>query len=614
MRKDAHLVQIFILAGKNLLPKEQSPSLYVAFNWSGESAKTRVMVNTHNPYWSEGFRLQLEEKSAKVIRLEVWRSYLLWPHTKVGHINLSVESITIDKQEQRWCDVAGGHLLLELKRTKSAPAPARLPSGLNTTIYRVNTTEDNEISEAALWLIKTTIFSEDKTKTGAPKANMDKAKKTGKRDELVNKLNGMFPTMAGDKLNHALMVADLDETKAIDILLEEQITDVLTSSPQAKENKNAALHVTMKLQSAPSPVSSPPLSPPKGNMLGVVANPLAPPPFPGAGALSGKTFMMFAQAAPLGGPPPFRPNTPTSVINADSVAFAKTLVPPSGRSKALLIGINYTGTKRQLTGCVPDVERMKKMVTSLYGFSDHPAVMTCLRDNSKDPQFQPTKKNILCAIDWLAEDAQKGDVLFFHFSGHGSQIKDVQGTEVGGFDQTILPVDYKTGGAITDDELHQRLVAQLPNGCKLTAIMDCCHSGTGLDLPYKLDLDGNRWEVEPNPKYGVADIQMFSGCADDETSADVQIASYGSGGAMSLSLLAVLSAQPYTLSIFELMQKVRTTMRARGFKQQPQLSTTAQFSTKRHFSLNEIYENSNELVGRRAAPPTTGRNRRAQES
>eukprot|EP01071_Lankesteria_metandrocarpae_P003000 Lankesteria_metandrocarpae@DN2698_c0_g1_i2.p1 len=63
MRKDAHLVQIFILAGKNLLPKEQSPSLYVAFNWSGESAKTRVMVNTHNPYWSEGFRLQLEVRT-----------------------------------------------------------------------------------------------------------------------------------------------------------------------------------------------------------------------------------------------------------------------------------------------------------------------------------------------------------------------------------------------------------------------------------------------------------------------------------------------------------------------------------------------------------------------
>jgi metacaspase-1 len=33
--------------------------------------------------------------------------------------------------------------------------------------------------------------------------------------------------------------------------------------------------------------------------------------------------------------------------------------------------------------------------------------------------------------------------------------------------------------------MHARMVRPLPMGCRLTAVMDCCHSGTGLDLPFE---------------------------------------------------------------------------------------------------------------------------------
>lgn len=43
------------------------------------------------------------------------------------------------------------------------------------------------------------------------------------------------------------------------------------------------------------------------------------------------------------------------------------------------------------------------------------------------PDFYPTRANILRAIQWLMMDLRFGDALFFHFSGHGSQLRDPTG-------------------------------------------------------------------------------------------------------------------------------------------------------------------------------------------
>jgi hypothetical protein len=40
-------------------------------------------------------------------------------------------------------------------------------------------------------------------------------------------------------------------------------------------------------------------------------------------------------------------------------------------------------------------------------------------------------------------------------------------------------VDYRKGGMITDDEISAHIVETLPDGVRLTAVMDSCHSGTG---------------------------------------------------------------------------------------------------------------------------------------
>jgi len=103
---------------------------------------------------------------------------------------------------------------------------------------------------------------------------------------------------------------------------------------------------------------------------------------------------------------------------------------------------------------------------------------------------QPTKQNLLRAMHWLVKDARPNDSLFFHYSGHGGQTKDLDGDENDGYDEVIYPVDFRQTGHITDDEMHRIMVLPLQAGVRLTAIFDSCHSGTALDLPYIYSTQG----------------------------------------------------------------------------------------------------------------------------
>merc|ERR1719240_1639271 len=102
--------------------------------------------------------------------------------------------------------------------------------------------------------------------------------------------------------------------------------------------------------------------------------------------------------------------------------------------------------------------------------------------------MMPTKANILKSMDWLCQGAAAGDEMFLHYSGHGGQQKDTSGDEKDGKDETVIPYDFQTHGMITDDDLHAALVSRLPKGCRMWCILDCCHSGSALDLPYKVQL------------------------------------------------------------------------------------------------------------------------------
>ncbi|KAF8377321.1 hypothetical protein HHK36_030696 [Tetracentron sinense] len=93
-------------------------------------------------------------------------------------------------------------------------------------------------------------------------------------------------------------------------------------------------------------------------------------------------------------------------------------------------------------------------------------------------------------------------------------------------DESICPLNYETEAVILDDEINETIVPPLPKGVKLHIIIDACHSGTSLDLPFvcKINRMGEfEWEShQPNSgaykgtSCGLA--ISFSACEDDQTS------------------------------------------------------------------------------------------------
>ena len=159
------------------------------------------------------------------------------------------------------------------------------------------------------------------------------------------------------------------------------------------------------------------------------------------------------------------------------------------RKRALFIGINYVGQSAELSGCVNDVVDMRALLAGanytetrvLYDGRWSGPFLGELNDTA------PTRANMTSAFRWLVAGAGVGDQLFLHYSGHGSQLRSQMFQEADGLDEVIVPVDYETAGMIRDDELRALLVTPLRGtGAALRAVLDCCHSGTGIDLRYNL--------------------------------------------------------------------------------------------------------------------------------
>uniref|UniRef100_A0A452ZFE1 Peptidase C14 caspase domain-containing protein n=1 Tax=Aegilops tauschii subsp. strangulata TaxID=200361 RepID=A0A452ZFE1_AEGTS len=149
-----------------------------------------------------------------------------------------------------------------------------------------------------------------------------------------------------------------------------------------------------------------------------------------------------------------------------------------GRKRAVLVGINYAGTKAELKGCHNDVARMRRCLVDRFGFDDDGAGIRVLSDADPAAPLQPTGANIRRELARLVADARPGDSLFFHYSGHGTRLPAETGQDDDtGYDECIVPSDMNL---ITDQDFTE-LVQKVPDGCLFTIVSDSCHSGGLLD-------------------------------------------------------------------------------------------------------------------------------------
>jgi len=273
------------------------------------------------------------------------------------------------------------------------------------------------------------------------------------------------------------------------------------------------------------------------------------------------------------------------------------------RRTALLVGINYNNNaSATLNGCYNDVVNVSQYLRLNLGYATD--AITLLTDGNRSTitagaatasALPPTRQNILAGMAVLVAGMVAGDEAVFHFSGHGTLVRDTNGDEVTGLDSCLCPLDYNApasagGGIITDDELRALLVNKVPRGARLYVILDCCHNGTGCDVRYKYEDYSIRifptsgtpfWRTQQkafaNGKYTetAGEVFMISGSRDEQTSADAYINNSFSG-ALTYAVFAILRSNQATIRTYSwssLLRDLRHFMSANKYSQIPQIMT-----------------------------------------
>lgn len=228
--------------------------------------------------------------------------------------------------------------------------------------------------------------------------------------------------------------------------------------------------------------------------------------------------------------------------------------------KALLIGINYLNTDYELNGCIRDVERMKIFLES-KGFNNFD-MMTDLTN------IKPTRINILNKIKNFISDALDGDLLFIHFSGHGSYTYDLNKDEIDGNDEAIVSCDLEY---IIDDEIKSILNQFSKKNISIIGLFDSCHSGTMMDLKFNYNYFENKYIENVKNNECSGNVLMISGCKDNQTSSEAVINNEPQG-VLTSTFIETININP-NCTWKNLMCNMCSSLKSNNFTQIPQIST-----------------------------------------
>lgn len=196
------------------------------------------------------------------------------------------------------------------------------------------------------------------------------------------------------------------------------------------------------------------------------------------------------------------------------LVLVATLAPPCrAADRALLIGVaDYPNLPKRLwlRGPINDVALMREVLL-IRGFQEREIRSLVSRGGSAN---EPTRANIVSALDQLERAVNPGDRVLLYFSGHGSQQPQPANhgqrpTEPDGLDEVFLPADVRRWdgmgsteaipNALLDDDIGEWIDRVVDRGGTVFAIFDTCHAAGMARAPAQ-----GRWRAVSSSDIGLS--------------------------------------------------------------------------------------------------------------
>jgi hypothetical protein len=304
--------------------------------------------------------------------------------------------------------------------------------------------------------------------------------------------------------------------------------------------------------------------------------------------------------------------------------------PPPTQLFVLLVGINkYPAPVTALNGCDKDVKRLKNYLIQHYATVNTPRAYQLEQQSLQIEDYghlqlctlldeQATYHNIIKAFRNHLGRATSKDVVWFHFSGHGTQSSTAEeflnAIEPTGKDQNLVCYTHtfqREELLLADKELAILLheianKPSLPAPPHIVVSLDCCHSGSAtraawhdaalktrsVSIERMLLREQNGQAVKARPIETYLDGYFLnnplelpfsrhlaiSACTQVQTAAEVP-----DGGLFTSGLIEVLEDAPNGISYADLFLKLRATIQRLRPNQLPKFSTLHNFDPYTRF-------------------------------
>ncbi|KAL7622014.1 hypothetical protein AAE478_007515 [Parahypoxylon ruwenzoriense] len=176
---------------------------------------------------------------------------------------------------------------------------------------------------------------------------------------------------------------------------------------------------------------------------------------------------------------------------------------------ALLVGIDsYPKDHSPLNSCARDVREISKCLEKNTPATLHTTVLVAAaEDDPPDPaghqEGRPTYPNVMSSLQRITEQAEAGDMVYIHYSGHGTRVppgrRNAFSNHNTGDLAWVVLQDSEAGVRVRylhGSHLAQKIRGMVAKGLRVTLVLDCCHAGSVMRDDAADDVDARFLEYD----------------------------------------------------------------------------------------------------------------------